>query len=436
MNRLFVRTLLTILGALLILVTLLTVGTALSLRRSVGEWDRVRLGQQETLAVRILREGSAAVNVPEDTPLFVFDTEGRLVYSNRGEGARRRLGERPRPVLADGGLLGYYLAGEAHFGNDAANVRFLDSLYRSLWAGLGLSLAIAAAFALLFSRSLASPAVRLSRALDRITRGELSAEVPEEGAREMALIAASANRLRLQLAREQELRRQWVQDVAHDLRTPVAALRAQFEGMRDGVLEASGARLETALRELGRVQELVVDLEELMRLESPEMRISPASLEAAGLVEEVRQRFEHALQAKRIRFTAEVPPLSLQADPTLLQRALSNFLANAVRHCPEGGDITVAARRTGEAVTLSVANSGQPIAAADLERVFDRLFRGEYARSTPGSGLGLTIAQRIARLHGGEVTIANREAGVVVELRLPQPGAGPGGPTARPASAA
>jgi len=106
----------------------------------------------------------------------------------------------------------------------------------------------------------------------------------------------------------------------------------------------------------------------------------------------------------------------------LIQRALSNFLANAVRHCPEGGRVTVAVQAVMGAVSLSVANSGEPIPEGDLERVFDRLFRGEPARSSPGSGLGLTIARRIAELHGGEVRIANREDGVLVELRLPPAG--------------
>jgi two-component system sensor histidine kinase BaeS len=308
------------------------------------------------------------------------------------------------------------------FVSDAANRRFIESLRRSLWVGLGLSLAIAAAFGLLFSRSLSAPAVRLAGALDSISRGDLSSRVAEGGAREIALIGASANRLRRQLQREQDLRRQWVQDIAHDLRTPVAALRAQFEGMRDGVLETTSERLDIVLREIGRVQEMVADLEELMRLESPEMRLSLRDVPAQALVEEARERFEYALAGKKIRFQARVEQESFRADPVLIQRALSNFLANAVRHCPEGGRVTVAVQAVIGAVSLSVANSGEPIPEGDLERVFDRLFRGEPARSSPGSGLGLTIARRIAELHGGEVRIANREDGVLVELRLPPAG--------------
>ncbi len=249
-----------------------------------------------------------------------------------------------------------------------------------------------------------------------------TAPVVQGGAREIGLIAVSVNCLRLQLLREEEMRRQWVHDVARDLRTPVAALWAQIEGMRDGVLEISPGRLDKVLRELSRVQELIADLEDLKRLESPEMHLSLGRVDSDALVTEVRDRFEHVFRTKNILFRSEVKPVKILVDAVLIQRAVSNFLSNAVRHCPAGGSVVVAVQPRAGAISISVTNTGDPIPAADLERVFDRLFRGEYARSSAGSGLGLTIARRIAQLHGGEVGIANRPDGVIVELLLPQPG--------------
>jgi two-component system sensor histidine kinase BaeS len=99
----------------------------------------------------------------------------------------------------------------------------------------------------------------------------------------------------------------------------------------------------------------------------------------------------------------------VRADPKLLQRALTNFLANAVRHVPEAGTIRVAATGSPASPELRIANTGTPIPESERERVFDRLYRGEYARSSPGSGLGLTIALRIAELHGGTVRIDDWE---------------------------
>ena len=419
MNRLFVRTLATILSAVLILVALLAALTILGLQRSIDEWDKTRSNQLKTLATQILRDRPAEVTVPGNDPLFVYDANGNLVFSNRRQGARPRTAGEPHPILVDGRLLGSYQVGNQTFRNDKANTRFLESLDRSLWLALALSLAVAVVSALFFSRRLSAPAVRMASALDRITRGDLATEVPPEGAREIAMIGDSANRLRMQLQREQDLRRQWVQDVAHDLRTPVAALWAQLEAMRDGVLTVSTERFDKVMREVGRVRELVADLEELMRLESPETRVSVKSLDIRDLVEEIRDRFAHILNEKKIQFRAEVPTVKILADPRLIQRAVSNFLANAVRHCPEGGSVAVTVELREDAVHLCVMNSGDPIPPQDLDRVFDRLFRGERARNTAGSGLGLTIARRIAQLHGGDVSIANRPDGVIVEMQLP-----------------
>ena len=431
MNRLFTRTLITVLSALLVLIAVMAVVSVAGFRRSLNEWERARTRQLEETARQILLHypNPVSVSVPEDVPLFIYDAQRQLIFSNRGEGARRRAessglvqGHQSDLVAIeeDGKLLGYYRSALMRFENDAANVRFLDSLRLTVVLGLILAVVIAACFALLFSRSLSAPAVLLSRGLDRITHGDLSVRIPERGAREIAAIAHSTNRLAEQLQRERGMRRQWVQDVAHDLRTPIAAMRAQFEGMRDGVLDLSKDRLEKSLKEIARLETLVADLEELMHLESPEMKVSIEQIDAAGFAEAISERFSAQLARKQIQFHSRREIDRFPADPALLERGVSNFFANAIRHTPEGGRIALSIHSSPEGrPVVSLINSGQPIPAEDLERVFDRLFRGEHARSSPGSGLGLTIAKRIAELHGGTVSIRNREGGgVAVEMIL------------------
>ena len=433
MNRLFVRTLLTVLAALLILIAVMASVAVVGFRRSLDEWERTRTLQLEETARRILLSFPeiAAVEVPDDVPIFVYDAVGQLVFSNRGEGGRRRAGVGSSSGLQaghgdlvaieeDGKLLGYYRSAMMRFENDAANRRFLDSLRLTIGLGLALAVIIAVCFALLFSRSLSAPAVLLSRGLDRITHGDLSVRVPERGAEEIAGIAHSTNRLAEQLQRERGMRRQWVQDIAHDLRTPIAAMRAQFEGMRDGVLDLSKDRIEKSLKEIARIETLVSDLEELMRLESPEMRVAIEQVETAAFLEEIAERFTAQLARKQIQFRSHRGIDRFPADPALLQRAVTNFFTNALRHTPRGGRIELSiASGAGGRTVVSLANSGEPIPPEDLEKVFDRLYRGEYARSSPGSGLGLTIAKRIAELHGGTLSIRNpEEGGVVVEMVL------------------
>ncbi len=422
MNRLFVRALVTILGALLILIALLAVVTTFGLRRSIGAWDLTRSTELAAAARQLLRDPSESPEVPDNLPLFVYDRQRNLIFSNRGQGVRLRNEEALIPIVADGEAIGYYQTTDIQFRSDAANRRFLESFRNSLIAGLILSLVVSFGFALLFSRTLSAPAERAARAIDKITRGDLSSAPPTGGTREFALIGDSANRLRLQLIAEQRLRNQWVHDVAHDLRTPVAALSAQFEAMRDGILDVSTERLDRTLRELGRVQALIADLEELMRLEAPEMKTVPQTVDPADLVEEARERFEPLFAVNNITFRSEIGCGTVQVDPKLVLRALTNFLANAVRHCPKEGTVTVLVTRRANSVTFGVLNSGNPIPEEDIPHVFDRLFRGEYARSSDGSGLGLTIARRIAELHDGTVTIANNNDGVVVEMQIPQSG--------------
>jgi len=430
-KHLFVRTLISVISALVILVVVMAVVSAVGFRRSLEQWTQAKTLQLEEAAREILLRFPDPVTtpVPEDVPLFVYNARKELIFSNRGEGGRRRSSSSTAEqglqgdlvaLEEKGDLLGYYHTGKMQFENDAANNRFLNSLRLTICFGLALALVIAVPFALLFSRSLSRPAVVLSRGLDRITHGDLSVRIPERGAEEIALIARSANRLGEQLLRERDIRRQWVQDIAHDLRTPIAAMRAQFEGMRDGVLDISSDRIAKSLKEISRIETLVADLEELMHLESPEMTVSLEEVDARAVIEEIAERFAAGFRKKQIRFESHHGIDRFRADSVLLQRAVTNFLANALRHTPPKGTIELSVEPAALGKTsIVLANSGDPIPAADLEKVFDRLYRGEYARSSPGSGLGLTIAKRIAELHGGSLSSRNRAGGgVVVEMIL------------------
>ena len=425
MKRLFVRTLITLLVALVILMAVMAAVAAAGYKRSLDEWTQARMRQFAAIAQEIILAfpDSVSISIPDDTPLFVYDAHEELVFSNRGDPDRRRSGagagdhgELIEVRHADV-IIGYYRTGGMQFQNDAANSSFLESLRRTAWLDLVLALMIAVPLALLFSRSLTNPAILLARGLDRITHGDLAVRIPEQGADEIALIARSANRLSDQLRRERDMRRQWVQDIAHDLRTPIAAMRAQFEGMRDGVLDISGHRIGKSLRELSRIEHLVADLEELMRLESPEMDVCIQEIDVPAFFDELKDRFSSGLAEKQIRFESRHTVDRIRADSALLQRAVTNFLANALRHTPNQGAIILLVKARAGKTSIALANSGDPIPAGELDKVFDRLYRGEYARSSPGSGLGLTIAQRIAELHGGSASIRNREdGGVIVEM--------------------
>jgi len=364
-----------------------------------------------------LRGGEKPISV--DGSLFIYDESKVLVYTNRGRGRNIDPADMT-PVEIGGQIRGYYYTGIQHFQSDSANLRFIESLGQTLWLAFAISFLIALVAAVLFSRSLAAPAKEVASGLERISHGSYNLSLPERGTVELAHIARSVNLLAKQLDREHDIRRQWAQDVAHDLRTPISVLKAQFEGMRDGVLDFSSTRIDKCLHEVFHVESLIANLEELMSLESPEKKLDLAEISAQELIESLGDRFIFDMQKKSIDFKSRVSVQSFTADRYLIERALSNFLSNAVRHVDPGGCIELNADLVNHRVSWKVLNSGEPIAADEIGKVFDRLYRGERARNTPGSGLGLTIAQKIAELHGGEVKIESGEkTGTSVEMSIP-----------------
>ncbi len=426
MNRLFVRTLIAFMMALLVLVGTMSAVFLWGYQRSLSEWSRKKRSGIEDFVQNILTKQPETEDrtVPQDVPLFIYDESKELVFSNRGYGRRRTASERTNLIHVEknGEVIGYYYSGSMHFGNDEANQKFIESMSRTISFGLLLSMLISFLFALFFSKSLSTPAINVARGLDRITHGNLKVKIPEKGAEEIALIARSANRLGRQLEREQDLRRQWVQNIVHDLRTPISALKAQFEGMRDGVLDLTASRIEKNIREISRIENLVSDLEELMRLESPEMTIKLEEIRVQDFFNEIQNRFSYEITKKNISLGCMSDLDDFMADRNLILRAVTNFLSNAVRHTNINGKIEIVIKIKGKGILIRVANTGDKITQADIDKVFDRLFRGEYARSTPGSGLGLTIAKKIAELHGGTVRIKNQnDTGVAVEMTIPKP---------------
>jgi two-component system sensor histidine kinase BaeS len=190
--------------------------------------------------------------------------------------------------------------------------------------------------------------------------------------------------------------------------------------MADGVLDLSRNRMENALRELARMELLVEDLGELTRLESPEMKILPTKIRARELVEELKNRFSREWEEKSVIVDWTVDIEEFEGDEHLVLRALSNIFSNAVRHTQHGGRITTRIERKDGRIRTRITNTGRGIPRGELSRVFDRLYRGEYARQSPGSGLGLTIAKKIVELHGGEIGITSSEEGpTTVEMVIP-----------------
>lgn len=398
-------------------------------QRSERQYREARDKQAEQIARQILTTSSES-RMPFSGQLVVYDADGNLIFQTRGMGmqgamAQYHMAGSPTPIYENQEVLGYYVTAPLGFREDAANQTFLDSMTNVLIASLALSLVITIVVALSVSRTVSKPADRLATKLSRMTKGDLDGNVETGGAEELVRIGTSIEQLRQRLLKERILRFQWSQDLAHDLRTPVASVKAQLEGMADGILPVTPTRFEKAMRELKRMELLINDLELLMHLESPEMSIVRTKINVQTFIGDAIGRFETSIAAKSIHVSSVLACDWIVADEALLLRALSNVLSNAVRHCTKGGQILLSVSKEKDGIHLSVQNTGTPIPANEIGKVFDRLYRGEFARNSPGSGLGLTIAERIIRLHGGSISITSTaETGTIVMFLLPQSAVG------------
>jgi len=368
--------------------------------------------------------------LPHNIFLSVYDVDKELLFTHgRQQGmGMMRAGKMGRgeitkiplsPVKVKGEIKGYYRIGPFGFGIDRANRKFLDSMRKTVWLSVLFAFLLAILASLFFSKKFSLSAKKVALGIDRMAQGELSVRIPEKGVEEISLIARSANELGEKLEREESLRRQWAADVAHDLRTPISALKTQLEGMADGVLDLSKQRVLKNIQELERIETLVDNLGELTRLESPEMKIVRQKIDSAQFFQELENRFSQLIKKKGISVHWRMDIDTIEGDETLLLRAVSNFMSNAIRHTPENGEIRVTVSGIDGGFLFSIFNSGIRIPEAEIDKVFERLYRGEYARHTPGSGLGLTITRKIAELHGGTVTISSSEKkGTVVEMKI------------------
>ena len=306
--------------------------------------------------------------------------------------------------------IGYLCADNVGFLAYKANRIFVSTMEKGLFAGIILAVSITIALSVLISTMLSKKARTLA---DYISSPDLmKTELCALGVNEFDRILDSVKKLKNRLLHEETLRRQWMQDISHDLRTPLTAVKMQVEGMNDGVLEATAERFSALYSELTLIEKLVWNLQDLSRFESPEMKISAVKVNAFKFTDDVALRFSLLAEKKKIKFSVQkkcAEDFEFTADPLLLMRCVSNLLQNAFQYTAEGGEVTLCTEETYESrVKISVMNTGA-ISEDDIPHVFDRLYRGDRSRSTAGSGLGLSIAQAIANLHGGKIEVQNEK---------------------------
>ncbi len=288
-------------------------------------------------------------------------------------------------------------------------------------------LAVAGVASLLASRRVLRPVRRLTAATQEMAAGHLEAQVPVSGNDEVARLGRSFNEMAQALADADRQRRRMVSDVAHELRTPLSNVRGYLEAGHEGVLDRDDAWTASLLEEVAVLQHVVDDLAVLAEADAGRLRLHRTEADVVATV-------DAALLAHRATAAAESVELArtgvtvavLRHDPVRVRQVVSNLVANAIRHSPADGTVTVDVQVAGEGsergVVIEVGDEGDGIAPDDLLRVFERFYRADPSRTraTGGSGLGLAIVQQLVEAHGGMVAARNRaDRGAVFTVWLP-----------------
>lgn len=314
----------------------------------------------------------------------------------------------------------YFAAQSEGFLMDETNRVLFRSVGRALLIGLGAATILATLGAYGLSRRLSRSTSAISAALSEVAAGSRNVTVTRGAVTELNQIADDTEHLQEVLIREEQLRARWAQDVAHDLRTPVAALRAQLEGVRDGVLPDGSERVEKMLIQLEQVEHLVGSLNELTRLESPDTQIEVQNVPVAELsdyiMSVVRPLLDGAAESGKCRVVGGGG--TVHADRDLVARSCVNLVDNALRYRDPGSVIDITVGSSGGMFAFAVSNQGR--LGDKPDQLFERLARGEQSRGKPGSGLGLTIVRAIAERHGGGASL-REGADRTVEARLQLP---------------
>ncbi len=373
------------------------------------------------LAVYLIASGVATVGIG----WLVLHTAGtRLRLSTRGNVILGVL------IASCVGLINVLVTAQLMFVSTGHDLQLLITLL--VFSGI-----VTMFFSLWIASQVAGRAQRIAAAIRDLAAGDYTTRIEVAGGDELALLAADVNTLATRLrdaASEREQldreRRELTAAISHDLRTPLASARAMVEALADGIVEEPAEvhrYYETLGREIGRLSGMIDDLFELARLDAGAAPLLLSPVELQEIAAEVVDAMQAQAVRKGIKLTLnvenELSPLTL--DGSRMERAIANLVRNAMEHTSSGGSVEVRLGLSDLHAVVTVADTGEGIAAIDLPHVWDRFYRAEKSRKrdgqpVDGAGLGLAIVRGIVEAHGGTVAVTSEPGqGAIFALRIP-----------------
>ncbi len=353
-----------------------------------------------------------------EVPVLLVDSDRTVVYAPDPRIVGRRLStdqleEGVTIDLADGEVW-TVIPSRVVLGQAILEEGFLRTTRRSLWLAGLVAMAVAILLSVLLLRQVTRPLRRLDAATRRIARGEFDERVGISTSDEIGRLARSFNEMAESLDRAERTKKRMIADVSHELRTPLAAVRSVLEGLRDGLIEPTPETLASLHDKILLTTRLVHDLHQLTLADAGRLSIRPAPHRIDAIVDTIVETIGVQLEDSSLRLDRRIddglPPVVV--DRQRIEQVFLNLLANAIRHTPEGGTISISAAEHRGGVLTSICDTGPGLTETDLAHVFDRFYRADDARSSDGgAGLGLSIAKALVDAQGGSIWAENRPSG-------------------------
>ncbi len=363
----------------------------------------------------------------------LFDLEGELLMdTDRAmEGLPFYVQKRVRSIVGDREAIGSFTPNSLSIGGTEIgrlDVRFhapgketqyIKRSNRFLLLSIVALGGVALFMSFVFSRRLTKPIQELTEASSALAAGDFTHRVGVTSRDEISQLASSFNTMAEQLAIQDALRKKLSANVAHELRTPLGAVRGELEGMIDGLIPPDKDNLRSVYDEIGRMRVVLDGMEELAQAEASGLSLNQKNFEAEPFLKSITDRYRRMFEEGQVELALEAQEgLIVFADPEKLSQVVINLLSNSLKATPEGGTVTVSAvKEPGGGVRVSVADTGSGILPEFMPYIFERYYR---ARAGGGLGIGLTIAKELVEAHGGTVTVSSTQGkGSVFHVILP-----------------
>lgn len=362
-------------------------------------------------APKIVSDGVAVAEAPLQDRIALYDAAGRYVAGHEAPGAATV----KRPIMVKGETVGQLAVTRPLRPSDALALAFLDQVKESLFVIVLLSVALSALAATLLAAHFRKPVLRLAQGTRELAAGRFDTRLDIARSDELGELAQHFNQLAERLESAERMRRDWVADTSHELRTPVSVLRAQIEAMQDGVRPATRENLDVLARQVMALSRLVEELNVLARLDVGALEYSMTGVDAWSLLTAQADAFSEKLKAAGLKLETGPAPAraSVHADPDRLRQVFDNLLENSVRYTSAGGIVRITAAVERDTLILQLDDSAPGVPEEALPRLAERFYRVDASRSRKGggSGLGLSLCEKIVQAHGGTLAFTHSPLG-------------------------